>query len=164
MATIFQIKEDLANTGDKLTKCSGVMSNVIQGCDSANIYQMSGLMSAIMQAQSVLADVDQQLEKTANDCENGLEILLSEYIIEVKTLDVETKAINEQLGFLMSDVKTLQQAFALTGNEDYALFLSPYSVKDLHEFSTGFKKYKQQVDKIQTLSVYWDSQLIIKAR
>lgn len=101
-------------------------------------------MSAIMQAQSVLADVDKQLEKTANDCENGLEILLSEYIIEVKMLDVETKAINEQLGFLMSDVQTLQ--------------------KDLHEFSTGFNKYKQQVDKIQTLSVYWDSQLIIKER
>nr|DAW96399.1 MAG TPA: hypothetical protein [Caudoviricetes sp.] len=159
MTTIFQIKEDLANTGDKLTQCSGVMSNVIQGCDSANIYQMSGLMSAIMQAQSVLADVDQQLQKTANDCENGLEILLSEYILEVKILDVETKAINEQLGFLMSDVQTLQQAFALTGNEDYA-----YSVKDLHEFSTGFNKYKQQVDKIQTLSVYWDSQLIIKER
>lgn len=157
MATIFQIKEDLANTGDKLTQCSGVMSNVIQGCDSANIYQMSGLMSAIMQAQSVLADVDQQLEKTANDCENGLEILLSEYIIEVKILDVETKAINEQLGVLMSEVQTLQKAFALTGNADY-------SVKDLHEFSTGFNKYKQQVDKIQTLSVYWDSQLIIKER
>lgn len=121
-------------------------------------------MSAIMQAQSVLADVDQQLQKTANDCENGLEILLSEYIIEVKTLDVETKAINEQLGYLMSDVQTLQQAFALTGNADYALFLAPYSVKDLHEFSTGFNKYKQQVDKIHTLSVYWDSQLIIKER
>ena len=82
----------------------------------------------------------------------------------VKTLDVETKTVNEQLGFLMSDVQTLQQAFALTGNEDYTLFLSPYSVKDLHEFSTGFNKYKQQVDKIQTLSVYWDSQLIIKER
>lgn len=79
-------------------------------------------------------------------------------------LDVETKAINEQLGFLMSGVKTFQKVFALTGNADYALFLSHYSVKDLHEFSTGFNKYKQQVDKIQTLSVYWDSQLIIKER
>lgn len=121
-------------------------------------------MSAIIQAQSVLADVDKQLEKTANDCENGLEIILSEYIIEVKILDVETKAIIEQLGFLMSGVQTLQKVFALTGNADYALFMSPYSVNDLHEFSTGFNKYKQQVDKIQTLSVYWDSQLIIKAR
>ena len=161
MATIFQIKEDLANTGDKLTKCSGVISNVIQVCDSVNIYQMSGLMSTIMQAQSVLYDVDQQLEKTSTDCENGLEILLSEYIIDVKTLDVETKAIIEQLDFLMTDFKTLQNTFALNGVEDYALFIS---VKDLQEFSSVLNKYKQQVDKIQTLSVYWDSQLIIKER
>jgi hypothetical protein len=161
MATIFQIKEDLANTGDKLTKCSGVISNVIQVCDSVNIYQMSGLMSTIMQAKSVLYDVDQQLEKTSTDCENGLEILLSEYIIDVKTLDVETKAIIEQFDFLMSDFKTLQNMFALNNAKDYALFLS---VKDLQEFSAVLNKYKQQVDKIQTLSVYWNTQLIIKER
>lgn len=164
MSTIYQIKDDLTQTGDKLTQVSGVMTNVIQGCNSSNILQMTGLISSIMQAQQVLTDAEQQLEITSTDCENGLEILLRDYIIEVKALKIETTAVNEQLDYLLSDVQLLQQVFALTGNSDYTLFTDPFSVKDLNEFAQGFSKYKQTVDKIQTLSVYWDSQLIIKER
>lgn len=163
MSTIYQIKNDLVLTGDKLNILSGYISNVSRSISTYNISAITGLDATISQFEDVLETSKEQLETTSKDCENGLEILLADYIKDVKMLTDQTKEMKEKCQYLITDIKVLQQAVAMAGN-DYTLFTSPFSIADLKEFADGFEQYKVNVDRIQTLSVYWDSQLVIKQR